>query len=194
MCGRFDLTASMDELIQEYGGVPVEQLEPCYNIAPSRNILVARQENVIGIRWLYLRWGLIPHWEDHVNTGYKLFNAVAETITEKTSFRDCFAARRCIIPATGFYEWKQADGGPNVPYRIRLKTGKPFAFAGIYNKWKPPEGGEPIESCSIITTTPNKVTRPIHDRMPVIRVPPTFMLFCTLRKSQKLKAQHVLGL
>ena len=159
----------MQELLNEFGGVPVSDLSPCYNIAPSQNVLVARQQNIVGFVWTYQRWGLIPNWagDKKFASQYKTFNARSETITEKRSYRHSFAHKRCLIPATGFYEWQDVGESRKQPQRIHLKTGKPFLFAGIYANWTSPEGKE-IESCSIITTRPNKVTRPIHDRMPVI--------------------------
>ena len=167
MCGRFDLTAPISELLDEFGGVPLHDIQPCYNVAPSQNILAIRYETGLGRVWRRFRWGLIPHWAEDEKIGYKMINARAETINEKPSFQESFQSRRCLIPATGFFEWK---GEKKQPFRIARKDGKPFGFAGIHTFWLAPDGGV-IESCAIITTKPNKVMVPIHDRMPVILAP-----------------------
>jgi putative SOS response-associated peptidase YedK len=115
-----------------------------------------------------VRWGLVPSWSKEPKSSYSLINARAETVAEKPAYRAPFRRRRCLIPANGFYEWKQ-KGGRKQPYHIRMKDGEPFAFAGLWERW---EGdGQVIESCSIIATEANNVVRLIHDRMPVILAP-----------------------
>ena len=108
-----------------------------------------------------MKWGLIPSWAKDASIGNKLTNARGETVAEKPSFRSAFKARRCIIPASGFYEWK-AESGIKQPWYISLKSGNPMAFAGIWEAWND------VETCCIITTTPNSLMEKIHDRMPVI--------------------------
>lgn len=111
--------------------------------------------------------GLIPPWAKDEKIGYKMINARAETLTEKPSFRKPLVSKRCIIPADSFYEWKRLDPKTKVPMRIKLKSSNLFAFAGLYEKWNTPEGN-PLYTCTIITTKPNELMEDIHDRMPVI--------------------------
>lgn len=166
MCGRFTLTATLDEIAAQFD-VPTVSIEhqPRYNIAPTQEVLVVVQN---GERRLEkFRWGLVPHWAREPNLRYSMINARAETVTEKPSYRIPFAKRRCLVLADGFYEWQKTDG-KKVPMYVRLKSGRPFGFAGLWDVWVPDEGGEPLKSCTIITTTSNALLKPIHDRMPVI--------------------------
>jgi putative SOS response-associated peptidase YedK len=115
-----------------------------------------------------LRWGLVPYWAKDIKIGFSLINAKAETVAEKPAFRDVFKDRRCIIPADGFYEWRKLDSKSKQPYAIVMKDRSVFGFAGLWERWKDRASGQTIQSCTIITTTPNEVCAPIHDRMPVI--------------------------
>jgi putative SOS response-associated peptidase YedK len=142
-------------------------LKPRYNIAPSQEVPAVRQSGG-GRELALLRWGLIPHWAKDEKIGYRMINARAETVAEKPSFRTAFRRRRCLIPATGFFEWKPVQGGKQ-PYNIRIGDGKLFAFAGLWERWEG-QGGRIVESCTIVTDA-NEVLRPIHDRMPVILDP-----------------------
>jgi putative SOS response-associated peptidase YedK len=118
-----------------------------------------------------LRWGLIPSWAKDPAIGYKLINARAESIAEKPGFRTAFKKRRCLIPADGFYEWRlESDGRTKTPMRIRMKSKEPFTFAGLWETWKDPQEKE-IRTFTIITTEPNEILQPIHNRMPVIMKP-----------------------
>ncbi len=144
-------------------------LQPRYNIPPSQPILAVRELD--GVRAAaMLRWGLIPFWSKDPKIGYKLSNARSETAAEKPSFRAAFKARRCIIPATGFYEWKRA-GTAKIPHFIRLRSGAPMAMAGLWESWQPSDGSEPLETCTILTTGPNELMADIHHRMPVLLPP-----------------------
>jgi putative SOS response-associated peptidase YedK len=118
------------------------------------------------------RWGLVPPWASDLSIGYRLLNARAETVADKPAFRAAFRARRCLIPATGFYEWQKL-GKLKQPYHIRLKGREPFAFAGLWERWQEP-GGDPIDSCAIITTEANEPMRPLHARIPVILDPDSY--------------------
>jgi hypothetical protein len=118
-----------------------------------------------------LRWGLVPHWADDVKIGYRLINARSETAADKPAFRKAFRDRRCLILTDGFYEWQKLDGRKQ-PYYIRRREGKPFAFAGLWDRWN--KGEQPLESCTILTTDANELMRPLHDRMPVILDPADF--------------------
>ncbi|MGH6960565.1 MAG: SOS response-associated peptidase, partial [Dongiaceae bacterium] len=136
-----------------------------YNAAPSQNLPVVRLDRDGRRELALLRWGLIPSWARDPAIGYRTINAKAETVAEKPAFRAAFRKRRCLVPADGFYEWQKIDGGKQ-PWRITLKDGAPFAFAGLWEHWD--KGGEPVESFTIITTTANALCAEIDDRMPVI--------------------------
>ncbi len=170
MCGRFTLTELEPDVLTEIfdlsGDLP--RLEPRYNIAPTQPVASvirdsARGENRLG----FLRWGLIPSWAKDPRIGSKMINARGETVHEKPSFRAAFKRRRCLIIADGFYEWQKRDDIKQ-PVYITLAQEKPFAFAGLWEQWIDPNSGGELATCTIITTTPNDLVRPIHDRMPVI--------------------------
>lgn len=165
MCGRYSLTADIGELARRFGfdGDHVD-LEPRYNIAPTQGVLtVVGGENRRGG---LMRWGLIPHWAKNVSIGSRMINARAETVAEKPAFRVALRRRRCLVLADGFYEWRRTGAGKR-PMRIVMRSGEPFAFAGLWSVWKDPDGNR-IPSCAIVTTEANDLLRPIHDRMPVI--------------------------
>lgn len=170
MCGRYSLATDYDAINDRFmlrGGVRVPmQFRPRYNIAPTQEVLTV--VNATG-RWnepRMMKWGLIPFWAKDASIGNRMINARAETISKKPAFRNAFRQRRCLVVADGFYEWRK-DGRHTVPMRIILKTGEAFGFAGLWETWESPEGTA-IETCSIVTTTPNAVMEPIHNRMPVI--------------------------
>jgi putative SOS response-associated peptidase YedK len=167
MCGRFSFVA-LDNLILERFGVRVRTAiyKARYNCAPTQNLAVITSDTTGELR--YFRWGLIPSWAKEASIGSKLINARGETITEKPSFRSAFRSRRCLVPATGFFEWKRDT--VKVPFNIRLKGGEPFAFAGLWERWTPADGEE-VFTFTIITTGPNELMAGIHDRMPVILHP-----------------------
>ena len=179
MCGRFTLHHSLEELEERFAAEveapTVAEAAPRYNIAPTQEILVVTQN---GARHLHgYHWGLIPSWAKDPAIGSRMINARAETLAEKPSFRTALSRRRCLIPADGFYEWQDSMGdlvggkkSPRTPMHIRLRDGGLFAFAGLWDEWHAPDGS-PLRSCTVITTAPNAVTAPIHDRMPVILRP-----------------------
>ena len=165
MCGRYSLTTDLGELTQrfEFDG-DWDAFERRYNIAPTQDVLT-----VVGgesRRGGYMRWGLIPSWAKDKSIGSRMINARAETVAEKPSFRNALRRRRCLILADGFYEWQKV-GTDRRPMRIVMRTGDPFAFAGLWETWRDSEGTV-IPSCTIITTSTSDLLRPIHDRMPVI--------------------------
>lgn len=169
MCGRFVLKESPAELVSRFGLDECADFAPRYNIPPGTDIAVIRQSPE-GKRVLHLlRWGLVPHWSKEPGIGARLNNARGESVAEKPSFRDAFRRRRCLIPASGFYEWK-TEGKAKQPYYISMKSGETMALAGLWESWKAPDGSILRTAC-IITTGPNAVMVPIHDRMPVI-IPP----------------------
>jgi putative SOS response-associated peptidase YedK len=157
-------------LIQEFAlGAGIElQLPLRYNIAPTQEVPIVRQTD--GQRRLSLaRWGLIPSWADDPKIGNRMINARSEEIAAKPAFRGAIKSRRCLIPADGFFEWRK-EGSRKQPYYIRLRDERPFAFAGLWERWNKSDG-PPIESCTILTTTANDTLKPLHDRRPVILSP-----------------------
>jgi putative SOS response-associated peptidase YedK len=165
MCGRFDLHTAV-EIIAEIFGIDdlISDYQPNYNVAPTQEILIIVNDGKR--RLVRSRWGLVPSWSKDLSTGYKMINARSESLAEKPSFKTAFENQRCLVVADGFYEWKK-EGTLKKPYYIRLKSGKPVGFAGLYNVWTSPEG-ERINTSTIITTDANDLVRPLHDRMPVI--------------------------
>ena len=168
MCGQYSLVMDLSVLAQRFefddAGLSAE---PAYNIAPTQQALTVR-EGGNGREAAFMRWGLIPSWAKDASIGARMINARAETVAEKPAFRTALRRRRCLVLADGFYEWQRVEGSKaKRPMRIVLKTGEPFAFAGLWEEWRNPEG-IPIQSCTIITTAPNELLAPIHDRMPVI--------------------------
>ena len=165
MCGRFILLADLSVIIKSFDIQEVAcDYRPGNNISPGQEIAAIIHDDKN--RLICCRWGLIPSWAKDSSIGNKMFNARAETITEKPSFKNAFQKRRCLIPADGFYEWQKL-GKVKKPLRFSLKSGEPFGFAGLHETWASPEK-ETIHTCTIITTEPNELMRPIHDRMPVI--------------------------
>ncbi len=166
MCGRYSLKADISQLALrfEFAADDVRH-EPAYNIAPTQQVLTVTNDGERQAQ--YMRWGLIPFWAKDKKMGYRMINARGETVAEKPSFRTALRRRRCLILADGFYEWQKLGGKQKRPRRITLTSDEPFAFAGLWETWKDPEG-ELIKSCTIITTAANEYLKPIHDRMPVI--------------------------
>ncbi len=169
MCGRFALSKSREELQSEFPDIDVPaQYAPRYNIAPSQP--VAAIANIKGVATLtHFLWGLVPSWSKGPNSKYSMINARAETITEKPSFKNAFKRRRCLIPTNGFYEW-QRIGKQKQPMFIGLNSERCFTMGGIWETWTG-EGGEQLNSVAIVTTAPNELMAPIHNRMPVIVAP-----------------------
>jgi putative SOS response-associated peptidase YedK len=153
--------------LAELLGLPIPPpLAPRYNIAPSQLVAcVRRNPETTKREWVELQWGLVPSWAKDPGIGHKLINARGERVAEKPSFRHAFKLQRCLVLADGFYEWKR-EGKTKQPYYIRFKDHRPFAFAGLWERWEKEDLA--IESCSLITIGPNAVMEPIHHRMPVI--------------------------
>ncbi|MDH3284290.1 MAG: SOS response-associated peptidase [Acidobacteriota bacterium] len=171
MCGRFTLTSPASVLASLFEIEPPAGLAPRYNIAPSQDVLaVRRTDEEQGREAALVRWGLIPGWAKDPSIGNRLINARSETAAEKPSFRAAMRRRRCLIPADGFYEWAALEGSAKRPYLIRLSSGEPFALAGLWERWQP-DDAEPVESCTILTTTANESLARLHGRMPVIIEP-----------------------
>jgi len=177
MCGRFALKTPASVLATRFGLDEVVELAPRYNIAPGTDIPTIRYSPE-GKRVMHLlRWGLVPHWAKDPSIGARLSNARGETLTEKPSFRDSFKHRRCLVPADGFYEWK-SEGRQKQPYFFSMKTSEPFALGGLWESWRMPDGNV-LRTCCLITTGPNEIMLPVHDRMPVIIAPHDYEAWLT---------------
>lgn len=173
MCGRFAFF-SPREAVQEYFGIEVPfALEPRYNVAPSQEVAVIRQQADTQPEAAMLKWGLVPFWAKDAVIGNRMINARAETVAQKPAFRQAFKRRRCVILADGFYEWHTEDAR-KTPYFISLKTDHPFAMAGLWESWQT-DDRPPLETCTIITTMASQSIGKLHDRMPVILDLPTTM-------------------
>ena len=165
MCGRFTLNSNLDALQLRFGFEARDlDYRPRYNIAPTQPVLAVVNDG--GRRAEFMRWGLIPFWAKDQKIGSRMINAVGETAASKPAFRAAFKKRRCLVLADGFFEWRK-EGKEKIPTYIFLKSGQPFAMAGLWETWKNPEG-ELVRSCTIVTTQPNEFMAPIHNRMPVI--------------------------
>ncbi|NYZ12338.1 SOS response-associated peptidase [Azospirillum sp. RWY-5-1] len=173
MCGRVLLATPVAELQRLFGFPELPNLSPRYNIAPTQDIATVRADET-GRHLALLRWGLVPHWADDPSIGNRMINARGETVAEKPAFRNALKHRRALILIDGFYEWQAAaDGGKRKqPYVIRRRDRRPMALAALWERWKGPKGGPPLETpletVTIVTTTANATLFPLHDRMPVI--------------------------
>lgn len=168
MCGRFTKKSSKEELRARFGFDDTSQdalFEARYNIAPSQEhpiLIVSQDKRIVTM----MKWGLVPHWSKDPKIGFKMINARSEGIDEKPSFKTPLRQRRCLVLADGFYEWHKVNNKTKIPYYFKLKSDQPFAFAGLWDLWE--KEGQTLKTFTIITTTPNQLIEPIHDRMPVI--------------------------
>jgi putative SOS response-associated peptidase YedK len=168
MCGRYRLSRRKQIIEEYFDSAPWDDhWNPRYNVAPTQPVPVIRQHPKEPIRQLsMMRWGLIPHWAKDASGAARTINARSETAATKPAFRDPLKFRRCLIPADGFYEWKRTATGKQ-PFCFEVGDGGLFVFAGLWERWRDPNG-QWVKSCSILTTTPNAVTSAVHDRMPVV--------------------------
>ncbi len=177
MCGRYSLTLDPAELKEAFPGVEVPDTETLarYNVAPSQSVPVIPNNH--NNRVEFFHWGLIPSWAKDPQIGNRMINARAESLAEKPSFRTALKRRRCLVLANGFFEWRQEPGSKTkTPMFIRLKSGKPFGFAGLWDIWHSPDDQD-VLSCTIVTTTPNSLVAKIHNRMPAIVRPEDYELW-----------------
>ncbi len=170
MCGRYFLTAPGEVLAELFELDEKPPIKPRYNIAPTQEVAIVRARPAGGRELAFVHWGLVPHWAKERGIGNRMINARAETLAEKPAFRDSFKRHRCLIPADGFYEWQKV-GAAKQPWLVRRRDGAPFAFAGLWSRWRDPAGPESLDSTAIVTTNANPLVAPIHDRMPVILPP-----------------------
>jgi putative SOS response-associated peptidase YedK len=171
MCGRFTNRYSWRQLKELYDlTTPFlsSNFPPRYNIAPTQPILAVA--NDAPDKYDFFFWGLVPPWAKDTSIGGRMINARGETVATQPAFRNAYRRRRCLIPADGFYEWKKSPDLKKTPMYIRMRSGKPFAFGGLWESWTSPDGSE-LRSCTIVTTKPNELMATMHDRMPVI-IPP----------------------
>ncbi len=190
MCGRFTQSQPADAIAKAFQLAEVPSLAPRYNIAPTQSVATVLQTPEHTDRqFKMLHWGLIPSWAKDRKLGAKLINARAETVAEKPAFRSAFRQRRCLVLADGFYEWQQQENKKQKqPFYFRLSNKQPFAFAGLWEHWED-SSGEAIESCTILTTEPNDLMKPVHNRMPVILNPKDYELWLDpkVKKSELLQ-------
>ncbi len=168
MCGRFQISKTEDDIqIRFHVDVEKEWLKQIFNAGPMMQLPVITNEEPERLN--FFRWGLVPFWAKDAAIGVKMINAKSETLAEKPAFKSALQKRRCLIPANGFYEWEKA-GKSKIPHRFFLESEELFAFAGLWESWKDPSGSI-LRTFTIITTTPNELVSPVHDRMPVILDP-----------------------
>lgn len=176
MCGRFVASTPPDKLAAYFGATVIAETlaEPSYNVAPT-NMVATVTDRAEGRTLDLFRWGLVPFWAKDLRIGNRMINARAESVADKNAFRTAFRKRRCIVPADAFYEWVALEGQKRKqPVAVARTDGAPFAFAGLWETWRDPEGpddAEPVRSCTIITGGPNEKVAKIHDRMPVMLPP-----------------------
>lgn len=181
MCGRYMLTSPVDALRQLFAFEQRPNLMLRYNIAPTQEVPIVRLTRTgarEGARELVMvRWGLVPFWADGLAISNRMINARRETLHSARAFREAFRRRRCLVPADGFFEW-QKDGKARQPFLIRRKDRAPFAFAGLWERWREPGSDDPlVRSCTIVTCPANELVAPLHDRMPVILPPDAWSLW-----------------
>lgn len=173
MCGRYTITTAPEALKRLFEFLNLPNLAPRYNVAPTQAAPIVRCDAAGARELVMLRWGLVPAWAKDLSIASRLINARGDTVAEKPAYREAFRQRRCLVPADGFYEWRE-ENGIRQPFRIGMKGGAPFAFAGLWERWTAKEATgqlaaeEAVETFTIVTTDANAKLRPIHPRMPVI--------------------------
>lgn len=173
MCGRYTLATPTDELVEVFDvdHLAFERWSPRYNLAPTDEAPVIIQGPEGERRMGLMRWGLVPGWAEDPSIGNRMINARSESVARKPAFRDAFRDRRCLVPADGFYEWTTGEpGSRKTPWWIHRPGRKPFAFAGLWERWRPGGGGDPLVTFTILTTKPSTFVSRLHDRMPVVLV------------------------
>jgi len=171
MCGRYVRRSDKQRIAEHFHvhGPSLPEFGPSWNVAPQTFQPIVRLDRDTGEREVVLmRWGLIPFWSNDEKIGLRTINAKAETITTTPAFREAFKYRRCLVPADAFYEWQKLDAKTRQPFAIAMKDGRPYAFAGVWEKWKDRAARADLLTFAVITTDPNEVVQPMHDRMPVI--------------------------
>ena len=167
MCGRFAFYSPHEAVARLFGVADAPAIEARYNIAPTQYVAAVRagEDERRALSMLY--WGLVPAWAKEKSIGARMINARAETLREKPSFRSAYRRRRCLVLADGYYEW-QRSGTVKQPWYMSFADGEPFGMAGLWETWRDPTTGQPLESCCLVTTSPAPAVAHVHDRMPVI--------------------------
>ncbi|MFN2169618.1 MAG: SOS response-associated peptidase [Anaerolineae bacterium] len=191
MCGRFTLTDPDQGLAVQFNLPEIPELTPRYNIAPTQPVAAVRVPDVdLGREMTMLTWGLIPFWAKDPSIGSRMINARSETVADKPAFRAAFKRRRCLVVADGFYEWQKVNGGKQ-PFLFHLSDGRAFGFAGLWEHWEGADGSV-IESCTLLTTEPNELVKPVHNRMPVILHPRDYDLWLDPQMQDAARLQPLL--
>jgi len=185
MCGRFFLDTDPRDIMEHYNAPPPELFTARYNIAPTTPILAFNQG-----RFDLYRWGLVPAWAKDVSIGNRMFNARAETVAEKPSFRNAYRRRRCLVPASGFYEWR-SENGRKQPYLCHIDR-QLFSMAGIWEHWQDGDGNE-LQSCAILTTQAKGRMQELHERMPVYIAPVDYATWLDCRAEDTVQADRLLA-
>jgi len=199
MCGRYTLVTFREQLAEEFDLYEFESFESRYNIAPTQRVPIVRAGEGSGDRELAMfKWGLIPHWAKDPANGNRMINARAETAAEKPAFRSALRRQRCLVPCSGFFEWKALDavsgrgkGSTKQPYYILRSDERVFALAGLWDRWQSPDG-ENVGSFTILTTEPNELMRGLHNRMPVIIPREGYALWLDHRMQDIERLAHLL--
>ncbi len=192
MCGRFTLTVDPADLKDRFQNTSFPaKFAPRFNIAPTQPVLAIPNDGRNAADFFI--WGLIPSWAKDPSIGSRMINARGETLAEKPAYRGAYKYKRCLIPADGFYEWQAQPGTKaKLPYFIHMKDGQPFAFAGLWEEWRTADGS-PVRTCTIITTAPNSLMAPIHDRMPVILRPEDYAEWLDAAPRTAQSLQHLVA-
>jgi putative SOS response-associated peptidase YedK len=172
MCGRFVQYSAPEVYASDFALESLCEAQARYNVAPTQSVLAIRTTDQGRRELTQLRWGLVPAWSQGPDSRFNMINARAETVSTKPAYRAAFKARRCLIPAEGFFEWQAVNGG-KTPFLIRRKDQAPFAMAGLWELWHGADGAD-LASCTIIVTDANALVRQIHDRMPVVLGPESY--------------------
>ena len=174
MCGRATLTVSVEEIAEVLGVKAVDVGPPKYNLAPTQPMLVVRERRDHTREMVFVRWGLVPHWakpEEAKRIGSRCVQARVETAARSPAFREAFRSRRCLVIVDGFYEWKNLETGERRPHHVHREDRKPFVIAGLWARWRSPDGADAVDSCAVVTTRAKGRILELHDRMPLVVAP-----------------------
>ncbi len=191
MCGRYSMTASHQDIERLFAVAAPGPLPPRYNIAPGQKVPAVRSSSQGHLELVSLFWGLIPHWAQDTKIASRTVMARAETVADKPAFTEAFRQRRCLLIATGYYEWNRS-GERRQPYLMRRRDGSPFALAGLWERYDSEDNGEVIESCAVITTVANSLVAGLHERMPVILAPEHYALWLDVQQYDSSELKELL--
>lgn len=192
MCGRYAFFSPAEAVRRVFGVIELPDLDTRYNIAPTQAVPVVREPEPGKRECAMLHWGLVPGWAKEKSIGNRMINARAETLAERPAFRRAYKRRRCIVLADGWYEWQPGASGKQ-PWFIRATDGAPLGFAGLWERWRDPAGGETLDSCTIITTDASIALAEIHDRMPAVLAPTTYAAWLDPTEEDGVALARLLG-